>query len=168
MMNFPWNKSLWLYARASEYQPTRSLYSRHQSGYYIDLVRTSQKSTTESENPLLIVSSTGAPSKATERWNILAKFEKVIMANFLFSIFRVISSGTVQAGGNAVDSEIDEKGQKIDDSSDVSLHSDEEVCRVVTVEPIKEIKKRPNKSKSESENQPMTKKTKFNFKPRQY
>ena len=71
----------------------------------------------------------------------------------------------MQAGGR--DQESEDKGQKDDDSSDVSLHSDEEVCRVVTVEPT-EAKKRPIDPKSKSEDQPSTKKAKFNFQPRQY
>ena len=63
---FPWNKNLWMFARATNYNPTTSLYTRHNSGYYLDLVRTSQRNTSESENPLLILQTAGEPTKASK------------------------------------------------------------------------------------------------------
>lgn len=66
---YPWNQNLWMYARAHNFNPGVSLYTRHRSGYLTFIEPTAQRNTSESSNPLLIVqTATGAPSKESERY----------------------------------------------------------------------------------------------------
>ena len=67
-MSFPWNQNLWLYARAQKFDPsTCSLHTRHRSGYFSFVTPTNQKNSSDSNNPLLLVQTTGAPSSESER-----------------------------------------------------------------------------------------------------
>ena len=59
---FPWNQNLWMYARAQKFNPeTCNLHTRVRSGYFSFINPTHQRNTTNSENPLLIVSTTNSP-----------------------------------------------------------------------------------------------------------
>ena len=112
---YPWNNQLWLYARSQNYNPgTTSLHTRHRSGYVEFLTQTSHKNSTESDNPLLLVATTGEPSRESERYfNPLRQIER-----FLMYSYRSINSWTIQGGGCQTD--------EIPD--DNSLISEEETC----------------------------------------
>ena len=80
-MNYPWKNKLWVYARAQNFNIENCALqtcTRQRTGLFEFLTSTKQQSSTNSDNPLLIVQTVGKPSKESER---------------------IVQTATIQSGG---------------------------------------------------------------------
>ena len=72
---FPWNQQIYLLTngRPINHFPSSFMYNRHHGGIYLDLVRTNQRNTSETQNPLLILQDVGEAKEARARYSIFYK-----------------------------------------------------------------------------------------------
>ena len=104
---YAWNRPLWQFA-SNNLSHSQVFGTRHRSGYYLSVVPTKLKNTTNSDNPLLIVQTVGAPTEAAER---------------------SVQISTVQGGGAEVKEEIPPQVEEEEE-----LSEEESAVRVVQID----------------------------------
>ena len=168
----PWNQNLWVFSRTKNYNPANvSLIHQHRFKFVPFFYRTSQETSSTTRNPLLIVQTTGPPSKETERYNnFLCMFVFAISNQLLchvhlllFTIFfRTVPTATIQGGGNSKSPDL-EKFEEENFEEYEDLISDEEQDGI-RITPIKSQKRtinpesETNKDNSEKAEPPKKKK----------